>query len=306
MPHRTRALGRFPTTTTSLTSSSRWNSSWPSVRRRSSVTQRLLRLTLFHTRPMPSRRSPQVLIGSPAPGCSTLMTSAPNSPRAVATIGPAASVAASTTRTPRRGPRAAATSRELGGGEAEGVAERGAGVPIAERTSTLKLGNHEPDDVLVRARGVRRRDDEAVARVALEPLLHLVGDLGPRPDEAGPLEERGPVTGEVAERDRLAPDVLPNVLYEAADAGDRSDELVGDGRVEFQPGEVVVHQLGQERHRGLRVDELVEEDLFPVLGLEPGFADHGVDHGQHLHRLWIAALGGDELLLVLAVRPRDV
>ena len=46
----------------------------------SSVTHFLLRLTLFHTSPMSSRRAPQVRSGSPTPGCSTLITSAPYSP----------------------------------------------------------------------------------------------------------------------------------------------------------------------------------------------------------------------------------
>ncbi len=71
--------------------------------RRSIVTHFLLRLMLFQKRPTPSFCSPQVRSGSPTPGCSTLITSAPNSPSIVATIGPAASVAASTTRRPRSG-----------------------------------------------------------------------------------------------------------------------------------------------------------------------------------------------------------
>src|SRR5258705_1117918 len=126
---------------------------------------------------MPSRRSPQVRIGSPVPGCSTLMTSAPYSPSAVPTIGPAASVADSTTRRPCSGPRASAMEVGCGAGQAEVVAQRDAGVVVAEHTTTLELGDDDPDDVLIRARAVRRRDDEAVTCVALEPLLHLIRDL---------------------------------------------------------------------------------------------------------------------------------
>src|SRR5262245_28374035 len=137
---------------TSLTSSRSWNRSWPSGRRRSTVTQRLLRLTLFHTRPISSRRLPHVRRGSPAPGGSTLMTSAPNSPRAVPTIGPAANVAHSITRTPSSGSvRSAMHSRWAR--EPEVLAERLPGVAIAEKPAPLELGHDEPDDVLVGAGG---------------------------------------------------------------------------------------------------------------------------------------------------------
>src|SRR5512143_4248697 len=169
MPHRASALGRLPTTSTSLTSSSAWNRAWPSAWRRSSVTQRLLRLTLFHTTPIPFLRSPQVRMGSPVPGCSTLITSAPNSPSAVPTMGPAASVADSMTRSPCKGPRGSGMRRDPL--EAEVVAQGGAGVAVAEHAAPLQLGHHEPDDVLVGARDVGGGDDEAVARIALEPLL---------------------------------------------------------------------------------------------------------------------------------------
>src|SRR5829696_6460760 len=174
MPHRSSALGRLPTTSTSLTSSSRCMSCCPSVCRRSSVTHRLLRLTLFHTSPMPSRRLPHVRMGSPEPGGSTLMTSAPNSPSAVPTIGPAASVAASTTRRPWSGPgdSGMGDSRAL---EAEVLAQGRPRVAVSEHATALELGDHLPDDVLVGARAVGGRDDEAVTGVGVEPLLHLIG-----------------------------------------------------------------------------------------------------------------------------------
>src|SRR5579864_5973330 len=185
MPHRTSALGRLPTISTSLTSSSLWRSSCPWAWLRSSVTHRLLRLMLFHTRPMPSRRSPQVRIGSPDPGCSTLMTSAPNSPSAVPTMGPAASVAASTTRTPSTGPALPAGSATAARrpSQPQVVAQRLPGVAVAEQAPALQLGDDQPHDVLVGPRAVRRGDHEPVARPAGEPGLHLVGDLRPGPDE---------------------------------------------------------------------------------------------------------------------------
>src|SRR2546423_6134266 len=119
---------------------------------------------------MPSLRSPHVRIGSPAPGCSTLMTSAPNSPSAVATIGPAARVAASTTRSPCNGPRISDIGPDRGAGQAEVLAQRRAGVPVAEQAAPLQLGHDEPHDVLVRAGHMSGGGHEAVAPVPLEPL----------------------------------------------------------------------------------------------------------------------------------------
>src|SRR4051812_16269417 len=100
---------------------------------------------------MPSLRSPQVRMGSPAPGCSTLMMSAPNSPSAVATIGPAASVAVSTTRRPSSGPdsRDSANGNGLRPGDPEVFAERRAHVPLAEHAAALQFGHDHADNVLV-------------------------------------------------------------------------------------------------------------------------------------------------------------
>src|SRR4051794_22339312 len=103
---------------------------------------------------MPSLRSPQGRIGSPEPGGSTLITSAPNSPNAVPTMGPAARVAASTTRSPCKGRCAPALSgMELGGGPAqtEVVAQRRPGVPLTEHAPALQLGHDQPHHVLVGA-----------------------------------------------------------------------------------------------------------------------------------------------------------
>src|ERR1700722_3472586 len=100
---------------------------------------------------MPSLRSPQVRRGSPEPGCSTLTTSAPNSPSMVATIGPATNVAVSTTRSPVSGPSWSAMGAALGTGEPERVAQCGSGVPVPEDAAALELGHHQPHDVLVGA-----------------------------------------------------------------------------------------------------------------------------------------------------------
>src|SRR5687767_7815685 len=119
--------------------------------------QRLLRLTLFHARPIPSRRLPHVRIGSPAPGCSTLITSAPNSASAAPAIGPAASVAASMTRMPASGPgvtAGSATGGDRGALQPEVLTEGRARVPVAEHAASLQLGHDEAHDVLVGAGGV--------------------------------------------------------------------------------------------------------------------------------------------------------
>ena len=50
------------------------------------------------------------------------------------------------------------------------------------------------------------------------------------------------------------------------------------GRVERQPGEVVVHQLGEERERGHGVDEVVQEELLALLGVRLGLPDDRVGH----------------------------
>ena len=147
------------------------------------------------------------------------------------------------------------------------LAQRRPRVALAEHTAALQLGHDHAHDVLVGTRHVGGGDDEAVARVALEPLLHLVGDLCSRTHEARSLEQRGPVTRQVGEGDRVSADVLPQVLDEPPDARHRLDELVGYRRVELEAGEVVVHQLREQGERSLRVDKVVEEHLLALLGL---------------------------------------
>src|SRR5690606_4390937 len=132
------------------------------------------------------------------------------------TIGPAARVAASRTLSPCRGPSPSAMAGDGRPFEAQRVAQRGSRVRGSEQLAALELGHDRAHDVLVGAGDVGGGDDEAVAGVALEPLLHLVGDLAGGADEAGALQQCGPVAGEVAEGDR-APDVLAQVLHEAPD-----------------------------------------------------------------------------------------
>ena len=83
-----------------------------------------------------------------------------------------------------------------------------------------------------------------------------------------------------------------------------SSSVIGSSRA--MPGEVVVHQLGEQRQGGHRVDEVVEEELLAVLGLGAGLAHHRVGHRQHLHAVGVAPALGEPLLLVLVVRAGDV
>ncbi len=86
--------------------SARKTSRPPSRRQVRAVTVRLLRPSVFNQRLTPSFAAPCPRDGSARAGCSTLTTSAPKSPRSIAAIGPANSVAASRTRTPSRAPSA--------------------------------------------------------------------------------------------------------------------------------------------------------------------------------------------------------
>ncbi len=68
----------------------------------------------------------------------------------------------------------------------------------------------------------------------------------------------------------------------------------------------MVHQLGQQGQRRLRVDQVVEEELLALLGVGPRLADDRVGHRQHLDRSSVAPALADALLLVLVVRAGDV
>src|SRR6516162_5711768 len=154
---------------------------------------------LFQNSPTPSLSSPQVRSGSPAPGCSTLITSAPNSPSMVATIGPAARVAASMTRMPRSGRSGSGTQGRGRALETQVIAQCRPRVPVPKDAPALQLRHDQADHVLVGAGAVRRRDDEPVAGAAFEPRLHLVGDVLTGAHEARALQQRGPVASQVSE-----------------------------------------------------------------------------------------------------------
>src|SRR5919112_1381843 len=103
-PHLSSVPGLKFSTTTSASEMSRRARFCPSSSRRLRVTDFLLRAMIGHQRVCPSLRwRPQTRMGSPFPGGSSLMTSAPRSPRSWPQKGPARRLPISTTRTPSRG-----------------------------------------------------------------------------------------------------------------------------------------------------------------------------------------------------------
>src|ERR687894_3033055 len=110
-PHRSSVPGlKFSTTTSALAIRRRANSC-PCSSRKFRVTDFLLRAMMGHHRVRPSLRCrPHSRMGSPWPGGSTLMTSAPKSARSWPQNGPARKLPISTTRTSSRGRRPLPTS----------------------------------------------------------------------------------------------------------------------------------------------------------------------------------------------------
>src|SRR5919107_1286368 len=103
-PHRSRVPGLKFSTTTSALAMRRRASSCPCSSRKFRVTDFLLRAMMGHHRVCPSLRClPHTRMGSPLPGGSILMTSAPKSARSCPQKGPASKLPISTTRTPSRG-----------------------------------------------------------------------------------------------------------------------------------------------------------------------------------------------------------
>src|SRR5918912_3494694 len=103
-PHRSSVPGLKFSTTTSAPEMRRRARSCPSSSRKFRVTDFLLRAMMGHQRVRPSLRClPHSRMGSPLPGGSTLMTSAPKSARSWPQKGPASKLPISTTRTPSRG-----------------------------------------------------------------------------------------------------------------------------------------------------------------------------------------------------------
>src|SRR5215211_7022739 len=103
-PHFSSVPGLKFSTTTSASEMSRRARFCPSPSRRLMVIDFLLRAIMGHHRVCPSLRwRPHTRMGSPLPGGSSFMTSAPKSARSWPQKGPASRLPISTTRTPSRG-----------------------------------------------------------------------------------------------------------------------------------------------------------------------------------------------------------
>src|SRR4051794_13157051 len=96
---RAKAPGRMPSTTTSEPATRSRKASLPASLRRSSAMLRLPRFQRRVAGDSPRNGTPSRRAGSPTPGCSTLITSAPRSARCIPAAS-GANIATSTTRTP--------------------------------------------------------------------------------------------------------------------------------------------------------------------------------------------------------------
>src|SRR5690606_2925218 len=100
MPHFSSVPGRKFSITMSASATSLRTISWPSSDLRSSVTDFLLRLWEYHHNEVPSCSLRHLRKGSPVPGGSILMTSAPNWASSALAYGPAINEPSSSTLTP--------------------------------------------------------------------------------------------------------------------------------------------------------------------------------------------------------------
>src|SRR5688500_874136 len=107
--HFSSAPGRKFSTTMCERAASRRTISCPSARRRSQLTERLLRDCTCHHSDTPFLMRRHLRSGSPSPGGSILITSAPKSASVFAQNGPATRLPSSSTFTPASGPE-----KELG------------------------------------------------------------------------------------------------------------------------------------------------------------------------------------------------
>src|SRR3954471_7227574 len=103
-PHFSSAPGRKFSTTMCALRARRRTISWPSGRRRLQVTDFLLRDCTCHQSDVPFRMRRHLRRGSPSPGGSILITSAPKSASVLAQNGPAMRLPSSSTRIPVKGP----------------------------------------------------------------------------------------------------------------------------------------------------------------------------------------------------------
>ena len=120
--------------------------------------------------------------------------------------------------------------------QTEVVAQGLAFVFATEEVAVLQFGDDAVDEIVEAARDPREHDVEAVAGVAVEPLLHLVGDHFGGADQREAAVAAGDL-GQLADRQVVAPGALDDALA-AALAGVALRDL-GQRAVEVEDGGVV-------------------------------------------------------------------
>ncbi len=160
----------------------------------------------------------------------------------------------------------------------------------------LEFRHDVAGEVLEGAGRVGRRQHEAVAGPALEPLLHLVGDGLRSATEDRELPNRA-ATGEVdevADGGILLPAEGDDAIPEAA-PGQARQFLVGEFRIRVLRVEIEVERLG-EQHNG--IDGLGEgANVFAaLLGGGLAVADDDVAGRAHAHAVRILPAAATALL----------
>src|SRR5271166_4633790 len=172
----------------------------------------------------------------------------------------------------------------LGAGETEVFAQGPAFVFAAEEVAALQFGDDAVDEIVEAARDPREHDVEAVAGVAVEPLLHLVGDHRWRADQREAAVAAGDLR-QLAHRQIVAPGALDDALA-AALAGVALGDL-GQRAVEVEDRGVAAQGNRQRGDAAVGVHEDVEQGPL-VARLLRGIADDDEAAGQDLDVVRVA------------------
>ena len=150
-------------------------------------------------------------------------------------------------------------------------------VVLAEEVTILQFGYHQIDKIAEAALQVGRVHEETVDAVAMEPCLHVVGDVDRRADQRPLLARAGETLVNLADRELLFPGPPDDVARRAL-ARERPVALVNVGKraVEVIFRQIEVAELvGQHFKPDIRVDFRLQEAMrFP--GFLSGAADDRV------------------------------
>ena len=151
----------------------------------------------------------------------------------------------------------------------------------AEQAAALQFRDHQLDEIVERARQIRRHDVEAVAGAFDEPLLHVVGDLLGRADEHDLGARAGHPLAELADRQLLPPRHRDDAVERALAAVGRR-QIVRQRLVQRILGQVDVAEHGRQ---DLAPDHRVDQRLDEVVVLVRLCLGRGHDHAQARHDL---------------------